>query len=182
MSIVSMPSVSQLIATGVALIFFGALSVASPAIAGTAVVWVIGAILLVAGSTQLIQGFRSKKWAGKAFPLMLGGLTALCGLAVLGHPWLGLSLLTMVIAITFTVEGLWKIYAAFRFRIARGWLGMLISGFLTLILGLLIWRQWPVSGLTAVGVLVGIDLLCTGVSMVFLGVTVRQAKKAASVG
>jgi len=42
------------------------------------------------------------------------------------------------------------------------------SGVLSLLLGLLIWNQWPVSGMWAVGVLVGVDLLSTGISMVVL--------------
>ena len=45
---------------------------------------------------------------------------------------------------------------------------------ITLVLGVLIWQQWPVSGLWAVGILVGVDLLATGISMVALAFTVRQ--------
>jgi uncharacterized membrane protein HdeD (DUF308 family) len=51
---------------------------------------------------------------------------------------------------------------------------MLLSGVISVVLGLLIWRQWPVSGMWAVGVLVGVDLLTTGISMMAIAFTIKQ--------
>lgn len=48
---------------------------------------------------------------------------------------------------------------------------LLFSGMLDLILGILIWRQWPVSGLWAVRILVGVNLLSTGIVFVALAIT-----------
>ena len=77
---------------------------------------------------------------------------------MLAHPWLGLAVLTLVMAVYFVVEGIWKIVASFSFRPATGWLAVLASGVIGLVLGGLIWMQWPLSGLWAVGILVGVDL------------------------
>jgi len=74
----------------------------------------------------------------------------------------------------FVAEGIWKIIASFSYRPATGWLFMLLSGVLALILGVMIWRQWPLSGLWAVGILVGVDLLSTGVSMIALAATMKS--------
>jgi uncharacterized membrane protein HdeD (DUF308 family) len=166
--------------TGIVLIVFGMIAIATPAVAGTAVVMVIGGVLLIAGVVQFIQGWRAESWSSRLPPLILGLVTALCGLGVLGHPLLGLGFLTLLLAIFFVVEGTWKIIASFSFRPAPGWLFMLGSGVLGLVLGLLIWKQWPVSGLWAVGVLVGVDLLMTGISMVALAFTVRRLGKVAT--
>ncbi len=68
----------------------------------------------------------------------------------------------------FILEGIWKIVSSLSYRSASGWVWVLGSGVLSLLLGLLIWNQWPVSGMWAVGVLVGVDLLSTGISMVVL--------------
>ena len=57
---------------------------------------------------------------------------------------------------------------------------ILLSGVIALVLGLMIWRQWPVSGLWAVGILVGVDLLMTGISMVALASTVRRIRNVAA--
>ena len=81
---------------------------------------------------------------------------------------------------TFIVEGLFKIFAAFRYRPHPGWLWMLAGGALSLVLGLLIWNQWPLSGVWAIGILVGVDLLTTGLSLVVLGSAVKSVTQGRS--
>jgi hypothetical protein len=49
-----------------------------------------------------------------------------------------------------------------------------MSGALDLILGILIWQQWPVSGLWAVGILIGVNLLSTGIAFVALAMTWKR--------
>jgi uncharacterized membrane protein HdeD (DUF308 family) len=179
MNTLTLPGASRFLLMGIILIVLGAVAVASPAVAGTAVVYVIGALLLLAGAVQAVHGLRSAGWSEKIVPLVMGIITALAGIAVLAHPLLGLAVLALVLAVFFIVEGVWKIVASFSFRPVRGWLAMLISGALALVLGILIWQQWPLSGLWAVGVLVGVDLLSTGASLVLLSMTIRQFKKIA---
>ena len=85
-----------------------------------------------------------------------------------------MTFLTLLLVVFFVVEALWKIFAYFNYRPATGWLAVLVSGVLTLVLGVLIWIQWPVSGLWAVGVLVGVDLVTTGISLLALFATIRR--------
>ncbi|HYW78253.1 MAG TPA: HdeD family acid-resistance protein [Thermoguttaceae bacterium] len=167
---------------GIAMIVIGVMAIATPAVAGTAVVYVIGALLLIAGVIEFIQGLRTEGWTSKIFPSILGLVTAICGVAVLAHPLLGLTYLTLVLAAYFVVGGIWKIVTTFSYRGVTGWPLMLISGIVSLVLGILIWRQWPVSGLWAVGILVGVDLLMTGVAMIGLGIDVRRFKRMTSRG
>jgi len=75
------------------------------------------------------------------------------------------------------VEGIWKIIASFKFRPNPGWIWLLLGGGLSLVLGILIWNQWPLSGVWAIGMLVGIDLLTTGISLVVLGSAVKELSK-----
>ena len=173
------PSTISLTLTGILSIVLGIVAIATPAVAGTAVVLVIGVILLAAGLAQTISGLRLEGWSRKLLPLILGILTVFAGLGVLGHPLLGLSFLTLLLALFFAAEGAWKIIASFSYRPASGWLAVLVSGILTMLLGLLIWSEWPFSGLWAVGILVGVDLLITGISLVTVASTVRRLKKLA---
>jgi membrane protein HdeD len=175
----TLPNANYLLLIGIALLVFGCMAIASPAVAGTSVVIVIGAILVVSGVVQVFNGFYEKSWASKLLSLVLGAITLLGGLAVLAHPLLGMTVLALVLAIYFVTEGIWKIIASFSFRPASGWLGVLGSGVIALVLGFLIWRQWPLSGLWAVGVLVGADLVATGLAMLLLASTVRRIKTAA---
>jgi len=153
---------------GIVLIALGVAAVLTPAVVGGAVVIVIGLILLVAGIVPIVRGLKAEAGTERAMGLVLGIITALAGVAVISHPLLGLAFLTLLLVGYFVAEGVWKIVVSFRHRPAAGWKGLLASGALSLILGLLIWSQWPVSGMWAVGVLVGLNLLGTGLSLVTL--------------
>jgi len=177
MTTTASPNASYLMWTGVALMIFGAIAIATPAVMGAAVVMVIGAILLISGGVQLVHGLREESWASKFLGIILGVITAICGLAVLAHPLFGLTILTLVLAIFFVVEGIWKLIVSFSFRPAPGWLAMLFSGILGFLLGFLIWKQWPLSGMWAVGILIGVDLLVTGCSMLALAMTIKRVTK-----
>jgi uncharacterized membrane protein HdeD (DUF308 family) len=135
---------------------------------------------LIAGVVQIVSGLRSEGWSSKLPPLILGAIAAFCGIGLLGEPWIGMKYIALLLAIFFVIEGIWKIIASFSYRPASGWLMILLSGVIALVLGLMIWKQWPVSGLWAVGVLVGIDLLMTGISMVALASTVRRISNLAA--
>lgn len=161
-------STSRLMWLGIALIVLGVLAIISPFVAGEAVVVVIGLILLIAGLGLGFQGFQATGGFERLVPLILGAIATLAAILVLAHPFFGLSFLTLLLVIFFVADGTWKIIAAFRYISLPGWLWLLGSGALSLLLGMLIWRQWPVSGFWAVGVLMGVNLLSTGVALLAL--------------
>jgi uncharacterized membrane protein HdeD (DUF308 family) len=98
----------------------------------------------------------------------------LAGISVVAHPLFGLAFLTLLLVVYFLVEGIWKIIVSFRYRPATGWIWLLLSGTASLLLGFLIWDQWPISGMWAVGVMVGINLLSTGLAFVALAATLKK--------
>lgn len=172
----TLPKSTPLFIMGLALIALGVVAMATPAIAGKAVVIIIGVMMTAAGLLQLFTGYRSEGWSSRLPPMILGIITLLCGLAFLGEPWIGLQFITLILAIAFAVEGIWKIVASFSYRPASGWFAVLGSGLVSLLLGYLIYAQWPSSELWAVGILVGANLLITGVALLAVAVTVRRLK------
>ena len=160
---------------GIALIVLGILAILSPAVAGGTVVTVIGLILLVAGVVQILRALQAGQGTEKVLTLILGVISVLGGIAVIAHPLLGLALLTLVLATYLIVEGVWKMIAAFSYRPAAGWNWLLLSGVLSLLLAWLIWAPWPLSGLWAIGVLVGFNLLGTGTALVTLASALKRA-------
>jgi len=82
--------------------------------------------------------------------------------------------MTMLIAIYFLVDGISEIIAAFKIKPDQGWGWVLFNGIIAVLLGFMIWRQWPVSGAWAIGILVGIHILITGWSMIILGTGARR--------
>ena len=174
----STPSGGRLKFLGIASIVLGAVALATPAVAAGAVIIIVGATMLLAGLSQVFQGFKGEGWRHKIMPVVLGIITGIAGLGVLAHPILGLGVLSLVLSAYFLVEGIWKIMAALRFRPNPAWFWMLLGGVLSLILGYLIWSQWPLSGVVAVGILVGVNLVMTGFSLFMLGSAVKQATTA----
>jgi uncharacterized membrane protein HdeD (DUF308 family) len=160
---------------GIVLIALGVIAVLAPAVAGSALVIVIGFILLIAGIVPIVRELKAESSKEKTIGLILGIITALTGIAIIGHPLFGLAFLTLLLVVYFVAEGIWKIVVSFRYKPANGWKWLLVSGMLSLILGLLIWNQWPVSGMWAVGVLVGVNLLGTGLALVTLASTLKKS-------
>jgi uncharacterized membrane protein HdeD (DUF308 family) len=160
---------------GIVLIALGVAAVLAPVVAGSALVIVIGFILLIAGIVPIVRELKAEASMEKAMGLTLGIITALTGIAVIGHPLFALAFLTLLLVGYFVAEGVWKIVVSFRYKPATGWKWLLASGVLSLFLGLLIWSQWPVSGMLAVGVLVGVNLLGTGLALVTLASTLNKS-------
>jgi len=160
---------------GIVLIALGGLAVLTPAVAGSALVIVIGFILLIAGIVPIVRELKAEASTEKTMGLIIGVITAVAGIAVISHPLFGLAFLTVLLIGYFVAEGVWKIVVSFRYKPASGWKWLLVSGVLSLVLGLLIWKQWPVSGLWAVGVLVGVNLLGTGLALVTLASTMKKS-------
>jgi uncharacterized membrane protein HdeD (DUF308 family) len=92
---------------------------------------------------------------------------------MLGRPLFGLASLTLVLAAYFLVDGIFEIIAAFQIKPKKGWGWVLFSGIAAFLLGYLIWSQWPLSGGWAIGVLVGVNLLLSGWSMIAFGGAAR---------
>ncbi|WP_339734660.1 DUF308 domain-containing protein [uncultured Gimesia sp.] len=158
----TLPVVKDFKLTGILLCVIGVVSLITPFVAGTAVVLVIGFLLLLGGFLYVLQGARVDGVPGKTQHLLLGALMFLGGIGVISHPIFGLTFLTMLMAMFFIFEGVWKIMMAMNVPSNQGRMSVLFSGAISLLLGGLIWSQWPLSGLWAVGTLVGVDFLLTG--------------------
>ena len=162
------------IAIGIILIILGIFVLGSPLYTGLAVAIMVGSFLLVGGLVQFVFAFRAKSSGAGLLNFVGGALSLLCGVLMIAHPLYGLKFLTLLLAVFFVVEGMSKIMFSFQVRPAQGWVWVLFSGIVGLVLGMMIWSQWPLSGAWAVGTLVGIDLLFTGWSTLAIGLAARR--------
>lgn len=176
MSTRALPGSKSLMLVGAVLVVFGVLLLVSPAAVGAAVVKLVSLVLIVTGLIQLLQGFRGGKAAQKLVSALLGALVAGVGVMVWRNPELGSGFLTALLMMFFVVNGLWKLWTGFRYRNARGWAWLLLSGLVSLLFVYLLWRQWPLGGAWAIGVLVGLDLLLSGVALIILAAGLRRVR------
>ncbi len=153
---------------GTALVILGILALVAPLLSGLAVTVVAAVLLTAAGVTRLSWAFGAASFGRGVLTFLLGGLMILGGLVMLAAPLVGLAWLTVMLAAYFLVDGVMDIVAAIRIRPAEHWSWMLVGGLVSLLLAAVIWRQWPISGLWAVGMLVGLRLLVAGFEMIAL--------------
>ncbi len=162
-----------LVGGGVALMLLGAIGLGAAFLATIATVVAFGLILVAGGTVQVLQALRLPSWGGVFLYLAAGLLTALAGLAMIARPVAAAFPLTLVLAAYLVVLGGFRLFVAFTRPIpARGW--AVASGIASIALGLLIGAEWPVSGAWALGLLVSVDLLMTGIAQLQLGLVVRR--------
>jgi len=163
---------------GVVAIILGVLAMLMPVLAGASVVLFLGVLVLAAGIVRMIWAFGSDSVGKGMLKFAVGVLTLLCGIVLLAHPLFASVVLTLVLAIYFVLDGIVEIVAGIKRRPALGWIWMLVGGIVSILLGVVIWRQFPLSGIWAIGILLGIKLLFVGFIMVTAGSVIRSVSKA----
>lgn len=161
---------------GAVLIVLGALAVLAPNVATIAVELVIGWLLLATGVMGLVAVFSAGSSApGFIWNLITAVVFLLAGVALLWHPAAGAVTLTFIIVAYLLAAGLAKLVLALGYRdsIPRAWGWMLLSALLDIVLGVLILLGLPGSAAWVLGLLIGINLLFTGIALVMVAVAVR---------
>jgi len=167
-----------LMVLGIIEIILGVIVIFSPLAGGLTVTMILGIAMMIGGIIRLFAAFGSDSFGAGALAFLWGLLVAAAGFYIATNPGLGLAALTLVLSMIFFINGLVQIVIAFQMKPVKGWGWMLTGGILGIILAILIWREFPVSGLWLVGTLVGISLLFNGLTTVMLGGAAREATAA----
>ena len=166
-------------AAGIAIAIAGVLALLSPFIAGLSVAIAVGVLLIVSGVSRLFLAFRLGSFGVGLLVFVLGVLSIVIGGYMVSRPGMALATLTIVLAVYFFVHGIFEIIWAFRLRPIKGWGWTLFSGVAALALGIMIWRQFPMSGMWAVGTLAGIHMIFGGSSVTSICSAARSEAKGA---
>ena len=165
------------VVVGVIQVILGIIALAMPLVMGLATAVLIGWVLIVGGVIGIVHGFADRNWRGFFLNLLSGILYLVIGFMVVANPDAALVVVTLLIAMFLIFGGIFRTIMALIERFPhRGW--MLLNGVISLLLGISIWRQWPLSGLWVVGLFVGIEMLFHGWSMVMLGLAARRLRLA----
>ncbi len=147
-------------AWGLAVVLLGVLALFMPMLAGLAVVFVIGAFLVISGLAHAMHTMQLRLVGGGSFLGFISAiLSILAGVLVILHPVLGLTFLSALIIVYFFAQGGIIIAHA---AIGPGKGRLLAQGLMEILLGVLFVFQWPLSGQWALGILVGAHLLFKG--------------------
>jgi uncharacterized membrane protein HdeD (DUF308 family) len=101
-------------------------------------------------------------------------LYIIAGFVTFENPLLAAAVLTLILGASLLASGIMRIILAFSMKRETPWIWVLLSGAITLLLGLLILAHWPVSSLYILGLFLGIDLIMAGAAWIGLGFGLRR--------
>src|SRR6201984_2203781 len=158
-----------IVALGVVYVFAGFVALGSVVMATVASVLIVGVMMIVAGAAEIINAFQIKSWGKFLIWALLGVLYIVAGFVTFENPLLAAVLLTLVLGASLVVSGIMRIILAFNMKRETPWIGVALSGVITLLLGLLILARWPINSVYILGLFLGIDLIMAGAGWIGLG-------------
>jgi uncharacterized membrane protein HdeD (DUF308 family) len=168
------------IVAAVLFILLGLFAIIEPASAAVGVALLLGWLLIFGGIAHFIATFKGGGAKRVLFQIFSAIVFLLAGIYILAHPLIAIGTLTILLGAVIFVEGIFDIITYFQVQreYQSGW--MLLNGIVALLLGWLIWAHWPSSSVWAIGTLVGVNLLLTGVTRLMFGMAGRRLIKDAT--
>jgi len=161
------------VVVGILLMVLGGIAVGSTTMMTLATMFFLGWLMIVGGILQTLHGFTCKEHSAFFIDLLAGILYTVAGFLIVTHPAPTAIALTLLIAILLIFGGGFRMAVAIAAKFHhRLWL--FLHGLINLLLGLIIWQNWPISGEWVIGLFIGIDMLFNGWSLIFLGLTARN--------
>ncbi len=163
-------------ALGVVYLIAGFIALGSVVFATVVSVFVVGIMMVISGVAEVINAFQLKSWGKFLLWVLLGLLYVFAGFVTFENPLLAAALLTLMLGVALVASGIMRVILAFSMKQGTPWLWVVLSGLITLALGVIILIHWPVSGLYILGIFLGIDLVFAGVSWISVGLGLRKVR------
>lgn len=164
---------SSFLILGIILVLLGILAIVCANYVTLTSIIFFGVMLAIGGILQVLYAFWVRKGRGFSHTLVSGLLYMIVGLVFITHPTATALAVTLLLSAFYSVTGLFKIIVSLTTPLIQwGWL--LFSGMVSLALGMLIWAEWPTTGLWFIGLLIGIDLIFVGWFWIMLSLTARN--------
>jgi uncharacterized membrane protein HdeD (DUF308 family) len=161
---------------GILLVVLGLAAMIVPPLASLAVAIFLGWMFLISGVAGLALTFWARQMPGFWWSLISAALAVLAGIVLLARPVQGVLTLTIVISAYFLAEGVTTIMYALEHRreLSGRWSWMLFAGIVDILIAAMIVTGLPGSAEWAIGLLVGINLLFGGASLIGMALAARK--------
>jgi uncharacterized membrane protein HdeD (DUF308 family) len=164
---------------GIGLLVLGAICIIGSVAATFATILVVGWLLLFGGVVALVHAFRMRTWSGFFLYFVTALLRGFTGYLLIRYPLAGALTFTLVLALFFVVGGLLRTIGAAMMKFLNwGWI--VFSGVVSVVLGIMLLVQMPVSSLWFLGFAVGVEMLVDGGSLVGFATAIHGLPKATS--
>lgn len=161
---------------GILLAILGLAAIIVPPLASLAVTIFLGWLFLVSGIAGLALTFWARAMPGFRWSLLSAVLAIGAGIVLLARPVQATLTLTIVVGVYFLAEGVATIMYALEHRreLSERWSWLLIAGVVDIVIAGIIITGLPGSAGWAIGLLVGINLIFGGTSLIGMALAARQ--------
>lgn len=164
-----------IVALGVVFLIAGFIAVGSAVAATASAVMIIGIMMIMGGAAEIVAAFSVKGWGKFAVWMLLGLLYVGAGFIAIMNPFAAATILTLMLGAALVAGGVLRIFLAFSMKSAgKPWGWVVVSGLVTLLLGVMIIAQWPASSFFVLGIFLGIDLIFIGSGWVTMGLALKN--------
>jgi uncharacterized membrane protein HdeD (DUF308 family) len=157
-----------------------------------AIFW-FGVLAVVGGAAQILDAFHHREWKGFLWHVIIGVVYVIAGLILITTPLSSAFWLTLFLAISLVISGILRIFMAFQMRGQAGaWLWVLLSGAISIALGVIIYGtvtppgaealatpegqlQWVSAWGGFIGLFVAIELIMEGLALISIALAARSA-------
>src|ERR1700754_3232466 len=166
-----------LLIEGILLSIFGLAAIVVPPAASLAITILLGWLFLISGIAGLALTFWAREMPGFWWSLISAALAVAAGVVLLARPVQGTLTLTIVVGAYFLAEGVTTIMYALEHRreLSERWSWLLVAGLMDILIAFLIVSGLPGSAEWAIGLLVGINLVLGGASLIGMALAARKS-------
>ena len=166
-----------LIGLGILFIVLGMIGVAGQVLFSLVSINILGIFLFAGGILQAIHAFKSAGWKSVSVQIIFAILYIAAAIYVWAFPIPALEAITLWLAVIFFVTGFLRLISAFQHRHFAEWFWLALSALISILMGVLIMNNFPAASLWLPGLLIAIELLLQGWSLLFLGFAARSITK-----
>lgn len=159
---------------GIVSVLLGIAAIIFPFVAALAIEQIIGWILVISGLVGVAHGFQGKHLRTQSLSVISSVFALGIGVMLVVFPGLGILSLSVLVALFFIASGISRIAMAWRLRPLDRWLWLMLSGLLSLLFALLLLVLGPGPATWVIGILLGFDLLASGMILILLALTARR--------
>jgi len=168
----------RLMGFGILTLIFGMIGLYMSVAMTTASILILGVFIVLAGFAFLVEAFSAPDWKGKLMYILLAVLYVIGGAVIVMNPAASAVWFTLFLAIFFIIIGIFRIIAGFMAKNELGsWGWIVFVGILDIVLGVMIYSHWPVSGLWVIGMFISIELIVRGIDAIILSRAVKKNQK-----
>lgn len=166
-----------MMAAGALLVVLGVLAFGSPLGASIGVSLGLGFVFLASGVVHLVEAFQLRKTAGSGGRFLMALISLVAGYGVLRSPVIGMMGVTIMLTFYLFMASAARWMFAAELRPHKGWGWLFLSSIVSAALGVFLIASFPISALWVPGMVLAVDLVISGVSLIAYSLIARSAFK-----